>query len=252
MRHPSRWLAPRPGPPCRPPPGCQEAAPGDQRAPPTPSSLPLRPMSGRRQTEETPAPHPPRRGRYTRGAGAPRPRQAPARPARCRPTADRRHPGRRKRSRAAPPPPPPHWPVGGRPDRARRPRPPGNPHGTSMSRGGTSETMDDRPTPDGAGGRGGGPPAPPPQLGSHRSGPPPPRSRAPPPPPQKGPRREGGDAAGPSHRAPQRPQPPAPAGVAAVGRAHTSVPEQRAQQAWGRRTAAHQKCMEAAPYMTLP
>ena len=43
-------------------------------------------------------PDPPRRGRCTRGAGAPRPRQAPARPARRRPTADRRRPGRRKRS----------------------------------------------------------------------------------------------------------------------------------------------------------
>ena len=82
-----------------------------------------------------------------------------------------------------PPPPPPHWPVGGRPDRARRPRPPGTPHGTSIPRGGTPETTDGRPTPHRAGGRGGGPPnpppppAPPPQLGSHRSGPPPPRSR---------------------------------------------------------------------------
>ena len=35
---------------------------------------------------------------------------------------------------------------------------------------------------------------------------------------------------------------PAPAGVAAAGRAHTSVPEQR----------AHQNSMEAAPHMTLP
>ena len=80
-----------------PPPGRQEAAPGDQRAPPTPPPpLPLRPKSGRRQIEETAAPHPPRRGRCTRGAGAPRPRQAPTGPACCRPTADRRRPGRRK------------------------------------------------------------------------------------------------------------------------------------------------------------
>ena len=141
-------------------------------------------MSGRRQTEQTAAPHPPRRGRRTRGAGASRPRQAPARPARCRPTADRRRPGRRKRSGPnrgrpgedgganqgggvpppSPPPPPPHWPVGGRPDRARRPRPPGKPHGTSIPRGGRPETTDGRPTPDGAGGRRGGSPTPPPQL----------------------------------------------------------------------------------------
>ena len=170
-----------------PPPGRQEAAPGDQRAPHTPPPLPLRPVSGRRQTEETAAPHPPRRGRCTRGAGAPRPRQAPARPARCRPTADWRRPGRCKlrgpirgrpgEDRGAdqgggvpppfppPPPPPPHWPVGGRPDRARRPRPPGNPHGRSIPRGDTPETTDGRPTPDGAGGGGAGlptPPAPPP------------------------------------------------------------------------------------------
>ena len=45
--------------------------------PPHSPPLPLRPKSGRRQTEETAAPHPPRRGRYTRGERAPRPRQAP-------------------------------------------------------------------------------------------------------------------------------------------------------------------------------
>ena len=53
-----------------PPPGRQEAAPGDQRAPPlSPPPLPLRPMSRRRQTEKTAAPHPPRRGRCTQGCG---------------------------------------------------------------------------------------------------------------------------------------------------------------------------------------
>ena len=41
-------------------------------------------------------------------------------------------------------------------------------------------------------------------------------------------------------------------GVAAEGRAHTSAPEQRTDQAWGRRTAAHQNSMKAAPHMTLP
>ena len=41
-----------------PPLGCQGAAPGDQRPPPTPPPpLPLRPKSGWRQTEETAAPH---------------------------------------------------------------------------------------------------------------------------------------------------------------------------------------------------
>ena len=65
---------------------------------PPPSHRPLRLKSGRRQTEETVAPHRPQRGRCTRGGGAPRPRQAPARPACCRPTADRQRPGRGKRS----------------------------------------------------------------------------------------------------------------------------------------------------------
>ena len=108
--------------------------------------LPLRPKSGWRQTKEMAAPHPPRRGRCTRGAGAPRPRQAPARPARCRRTADRRRPGRRKRSGpfrgrpgedgganrggGVPPPPPPpaaltRWrPTGPRPTPAAARQPP--------------------------------------------------------------------------------------------------------------------------------
>ena len=81
-----------------PPPAVRRRRQGTRGPPPVPPPFPLRPMSERRQTKETAAPHPPRRGRCTRGAGAPRPRQAPAPPARCRPTADRRRPGRRKRS----------------------------------------------------------------------------------------------------------------------------------------------------------
>ena len=77
MRPPSRGLAPGAGTAGPPPLGRQGAAPGDQRAPPTPPPLPLRPKSGLRQTEETAAPRPPRGGRYTRDEGAPRPRQAP-------------------------------------------------------------------------------------------------------------------------------------------------------------------------------
>ena len=48
------------------------------------------------------------------------------------------------------------------------------------------------------------------------------------------------------------PAPPAACsrGVAADGRAYTSAPERRADQAWGRRTAAHQNSMGAAPPMT--
>ena len=103
-------------------------------------------------------------------ASAPGEPPARSRPARCRTTADRRRPGRRKRSGpfrgrpeeggganqggGDPPPSPPHSPIGGRPGRARRPRQPGNPHGTNILWGGTPETTDGRPTPDGTGGRG--------------------------------------------------------------------------------------------------
>ena len=77
MRPPSRRLATGAGTARPAHLGRQGAAPGDPRAPPTPPPLPLRPKSGRRQTEGTAAPHPPRRGRCIRGEGAPRPRQAP-------------------------------------------------------------------------------------------------------------------------------------------------------------------------------
>ena len=96
MRPPSRQLAPGAGTARPPPLSRQGAAPGDQRPPPTSPSLPLRPKSGRRQTEETAAPHPPRRGCCTRGEGAPRPRQAPPvnrRHAPALPAADRRRTG---------------------------------------------------------------------------------------------------------------------------------------------------------------
>ena len=262
-----------------PPLGRQNAAPGEQRPPPhLPPPLPLRPKSGRRQTEETAAPHPPRRGRCTGGEGAPRPRQAPARPARCRPTADRRRPGRRKRSgpfRGRPgedgganqgggvPPPSPPPPrrtdllTADRtaPDARGRPATPT----ARVYPGGARrrQRMAGR-RPMGRGSRGAPPPppprSPPPAWGPQERtfAPPEPRGRPP------SPRRDhdagggGGDAAGPAHRAPERPQPPAPAGVAADRRAHTSAPEQSADQASGRRTAAHQNCMEAAPPMTLP
>ena len=126
-----------------PPPLSEGGARGPEGPPHSPP-LPLRPKSGQRQTEETAAPHPPRRGRCTRGAGARRPRQAPARPARCRPTADRQRPGRRKRSSPiigrpgedgganqgggvpppSPPPPPPAALTRRRPTgRVWRPRP---------------------------------------------------------------------------------------------------------------------------------
>ena len=221
MRPPRRWLAPGAGTAMPPPPRPSGGgARGPEGPPHSPPPLPLRPMSGRRQTEETAAPNPPRRGRCTRGAGAPRQGQAPARPARCRPMADRRRPGRRKLSEADPgktgmrtraggfpppsPPPLPHWPVGGRPDRARRPRPPGNPHGTSIPRRARRRQQMAGRRPMEQGGRRGGPPnpppppAPPPQFGSHRGGPPPP-------PEGTATRGGGGDAAGPAHCPPQRP-----------------------------------------------
>ena len=96
VRPPSRRLTPRAGTARQPPLGRQGAAPGDQRAPPTPPPLPLRPKRGQRQTEETAAPHPPKRGPCGRGEGAPRPRQAPPvnRPhAPALPAADRRRIG---------------------------------------------------------------------------------------------------------------------------------------------------------------
>ena len=74
---PADGWPPGPEPPGHPPSGSQEAAPGDQRAPPTPPPLPLRPKSRRRQIEETAAPHPPRGGRCIQAEGAVRPRQAP-------------------------------------------------------------------------------------------------------------------------------------------------------------------------------
>ena len=254
MQPPSRWLAPGAGTAMLPPPpGRQEASPGDQRAPPTPPPpLPLRPKSGRRQTEETAAPHPPRRGRCTQGAGAPRPRQAPTRPACCRPTADRRRPGGRKRcslirgrpgedgganqGEGSPPPPPRRTDLSAAdrtaPDARGRRQPPRHEYTPGGHAWGNGRQADAR---QGHGGGGGGasPPPRPPQLEGHRSSPPPPRSRgdAPPPPPEgTATRGRGGDAAG-----------PAPAGVAAAGRAHDSVPEQRTQR----------NSMGAAPNMTL-
>ena len=176
-----------------PPSAVRRRRQGTRGPPPLPPPpLPLRPKSGRRQTEETAAPQPPRRGRCTRGAGAPRPRQAPARPARCRPTADGRRPGRRKRSGPIrgrpgedgganqgggfPPPSPP--PPTRRTDPLAADRTAPDARGRPATRtarvypgGGTPETTDGRPTPHGAGERGGGPASPPP--------PPPPRSPPP-------------------------------------------------------------------------
>ena len=281
MRPPSRQLAPGPGTARPPPLGRRGAAPGDQRPPPTPPPLPLRPKSGRRQTEETAAPHPPRRGRYTRGQGAPRPRQAPPvnRPhAPALPAAGRRRTGRFQdgahrvapseaglgktgaRTRAGFPPPPrrtdPLAADRAAPDARGRPATPTARRRPPRHAGDNIWQADAR----GGGRMGGGgaappppPPAPPPSLRATGATLRPPGARGTSPLPQKGPRRGGGgDAAGPAHRAPQRPKPPAPTGVAADGRAHTSAPERSADPAWRRRTAAHSNSMEAAPPKTPP
>ena len=59
--------------PPHPPPGRQEASPGDQRAPPTPPPLPHRPESGRggAPPPPPPPPHPPQLGSHRRGPPPP-------------------------------------------------------------------------------------------------------------------------------------------------------------------------------------
>ena len=100
MRPPSRWLAPGAGTAMPPTPPRQSG--GGARGPEVPPhSPPPPPTQAQERTEadrRNGGPTPPRRGRCTRDAGAQGPRQAPTRPACCRPTADRRRPGRRKRS----------------------------------------------------------------------------------------------------------------------------------------------------------
>ena len=67
--------------------------------------------------------------------------------------------------------------------------------------------------------------------------------------PKKGPRHQGGDAAGPVRRAPRRPPTPAHTGVAADGQARTSAPEQRTDRARGRHATTNRNSMGAAPPM---
>ena len=170
MRPPSRRLAPGDGTARPPPLGRQGARQGTRVPPPLP---PPPPPQAREQTEadrRNGGPAPPQRGRCNRAEGAPRPRKAPVRPARCRPTADRRRPGRRKRSgpfRGRPgedgganqggvvPPPPPrtaltHWrPTGPRPSATARVYPGGARQRQRMA------------SPTGQGGGGAAPPPPP-------------------------------------------------------------------------------------------
>ena len=184
MRPPSRWLAPGAGTAMPPPPRPSGGGARRPEAPPhSPPPLPLRPKSGRMQTEVTAAPHPPRRGRCSRGAG---------------------HHGRGRR---------PHTlsaagqrRTGGAQDGA---------NGAALSEAGPGKT--------GARARAGGlpPPRPPPprRTGPSAADRTAPDARGRPATPTArvypgGARRDSGgrDAAGPAHRAPQRPQPPAPAG----------------------------------------
>ena len=96
-----------------------------------------------------------------------------------------------------------------------------------MPRGGTPETTDGRPTPDGAGARGGGPPprSPPPALGPQERPAAPPEPRGRPPLPQKGPRRGGGGRCGWTCT-PRAPAPPA--ACSHGGRGQQASPHQRA------------------------
>ena len=249
-----------------------------QDQPPPPSAPPpgSRADGGRPERQR---PRTPRGGRCTQGGGgAPRLGQAQPRakrpggpPAysritRYRPTTERRHPGRRKRSgrlrgrpgegggadqgeEITPPPlsPPRHTdPLAA--DRAAldahgRPATPTArvyPRGARRKQkmtgaGGTGHPM----------GQGGGeqqsrpssPPSPRSPPGLQAAGAPalrPPRAEGTCPLPQKGQRRQGGEAAGPARRAPRRPPPPAPAGVVADGRGRTSAPEGGMDHARGR------------------
>ena len=182
MRPPNRWLAPGAGtamPP--PPPAVRRRRQGTRGPPPHPPPSHSGPRAGRGRPKKRRPRTPPEeaaapgvRGHHGRGRrphtlpSAGRRRTGGAQDGANGAALSEAGPGNTGALTRAggfpppPPPPPPHWPVGGRPDRARRPRPPGNPHGTSIPRGGTPETTDGRPTPDGAGGRGGGPPSPPP------------------------------------------------------------------------------------------
>ena len=227
----------------------------------SPPPLPLRPKSGRRQTKETAAPQPPRRGRCTRAEGAPRPRQAPPvnRPhAPALPAADRQRTGGAQdgangaapseaglgkagganQGGGVPPPPPPaaltHWrPTGPRPTRGR----PATPTARVYPGGARRRQQMAGRCPTGRGGRGrrsgpSPPPLPPPTMRATGATLRPPGAEGRPPLPQQGPRRGRG-------------------GLRL--NLHTARPSAASRdQAWGRGRAAHQNSMEAPPPMTPP
>ena len=233
MRPPSRRLAPGAGTARPPPLGRQGAAPGDQRAPPTPPPpSPSGPRAdGGRPKRRRPR-TPPRRGRCTRGEGALRSRQAPPvnrRHAPALPAADRWRTGgaqdgangaapseaglgkagARTRAGGFPPPPSPPPPRRTDPLAADRAAPdargrPATPTARVYPGGARrrQRMAGRRPTGRGGGGRRSGPPtpppprSPPPQLEGHRSDPPPPRSRGDAPPPPEGTATRGGGGGG--------------------------------------------------------
>ena len=247
-----------------------------------PNQTPLRPKSGRRQTGETAAPHPPGEAAAPigGGGGAPRLRRAPP-PyphAPALPATERRRTGGAQDGANGPAPSGAGQGKAGARTRARRSLPPSLP-----PPGRTDPLAADRAAPDAHGcpaiptarvyageahrrrrmagrltGRGGGgrrsapPPCSPPSFGAAGTPTPhPPGAEGTPPLPPEGTATRGrGGAAGPTHRAPQRHKPPAPAGVAADGGARTSVPERRADHARGRHAAVHQTSTGAAPPMT--
>ena len=231
------------GPPPLPPPPptrAQERAEADRRngGPASPPKRPLHPGCGGTTAEAgalTPCPLPADGGPAApKTAQTERPCQRPARGRRGR------EPGRG--GSPPPPPPPPAALIRWRPTRPRptpaAARQPRQHEYTPGKHAGDDEWQADARRGGGLGRRPphpSSPPAPPPQLGSHRSDPPPLRSRGGAPPPPEGTATRGGGCGWTC--TPRAPAPPAaPAGVPAAGRAHTSVPKQRADQALG---AAH-------------
>ena len=254
-------------PPCPPPSAVRrqrEGTRGPPPPPPPPTQAQERTEADRRNGSPAPPPKGPRHpgcGGTTAEAGARTPCPLPADGGLAAPrTAQTERPyqrparGRRghELGRGDPPPLPPpqpaaltRWrPTGPHPMPAPARQPPGHEY-TPGGHAGDNGWQADARRGGGAGGRPPQPPPrPPPSLGATGATLRLPGGEGAPPLPQKGPRR-GGDGL-------RLDQPPAPAGVVAEGRAHTSVPEQRADQAWGRRTAAHQNSMEAAPAIDPP
>ena len=168
MRPPSRWLAPEAGtampPPPRPSGGGARGPEGPLHSHPPPSQAQEGTEADQRNGGPAPPPKRPLKagcGGTTAEAGArtPCPLPADGGPAAPRTAQTERlfqRPARRVRGRepgrgVAPPLPPPSAALTrSRPTRHRpcRPRPPSNPHGTSIPRGGTPETRDGRPKKD--------------------------------------------------------------------------------------------------------